>query len=89
MGPPFADGEWIYGGAPENIFASIDQGRPDGMPAFGGRVPDQQVWQLVAYVESLSGLVPQDAAPGRDDDKTVKKPELRKEREQPTQTGHR
>jgi cytochrome c oxidase cbb3-type subunit 3 len=59
------------------------------MPAFGGRVPDQQVWQLVAYVQSLSGQTPQDASPGRDDDMSEKKPEMRKERERPKQTGHR
>ena len=26
----------------------------DGMPAFGGKIPDYQVWQLVTYVRSLS-----------------------------------
>ena len=59
------------------------------MPAFGGRIPDQQVWQLVAYVQSLSGDVPQDAAPGRNDGMSVNKPELRIERKEPRQTGHR
>lgn len=54
MGPPFADGSWIYGGDPENIFASIVRGRPNGMPAFGGRIPDDQVWKLAAYVKSLA-----------------------------------
>jgi cytochrome c oxidase cbb3-type subunit 3 len=89
IGPALMDDKWIYGAAPDQIYSSIVQGRPDGMPAFGGRVPDDQVWQLVAYVQSLSGQVPQDAAPGRDDDMSGKKPEMRKEREQPKQTGHR
>ena len=89
IGPALMDAKWIYGAAPQQIYSTIIEGRPNGMPAFGGRVPDQQVWQLVAYVQSLSGLVPQDAAPGRDDNKSVKKPELRKEQEQPRQTGHR
>jgi len=65
------------------------QGRPNGMPAFGGRIPDDQLWQLVAYVRSLSGQTPQDAASSRDDDISAKKPESRKERETPKQTGHR
>ena len=26
------------------------------MPSFRGRIPDAQVWQLVAYVRSMSGL---------------------------------
>ena len=53
MGPPFADGSWIYGSDPENIFASIVRGRPNGMPAFGGRIPDDQVWKLAAYVKTF------------------------------------
>lgn len=52
MGPPFADGDWIYGGAPATIYQSIVQGRPEGMPAFTA-LADDQVWKLVAYVRSL------------------------------------
>jgi cytochrome c oxidase cbb3-type subunit 3 len=89
IGPALMDDKWIYGSAPEQIYSTIVQGRPNGMPSFGGRIPEQQVWQLVAYVQSLSGNVPKDAAPGRDDDLAGKKPELRKERESPKQTGHR
>ena len=58
MGPPLMDDEWIYGSEPENIFATIVEGRPNGMPSFRGRIPDYQVWQLVAYVRSMSGLCP-------------------------------
>jgi cytochrome c oxidase cbb3-type subunit III len=89
MGPALMDDKWIYGAAPAQIYASIVEGRADGMPAFGGRVPDQQVWQIVAYVQSLSGQVPRDAATGRNDDMSVGKPENRIERVQPVQTGHR
>jgi cytochrome c oxidase cbb3-type subunit III len=89
IGPALMDDKWIYGAKPEQIHSSIVQGRPNGMPSYGGRLPDQQVWQIVAYVESLSGLVPEDAAPGRDDDMFVKKPENRQQRAEPKQTGHR
>ena len=58
MGPPLMDDEWIYGSAPENIYTTIVQGRPNGMPSFAGRIPTPQVWQLVTYVRSLSGLTP-------------------------------
>jgi cytochrome c oxidase cbb3-type subunit 3 len=54
MGPPLMDDEWIYGSAPEQIFNTIVQGRPNGMPSFAGKIPTTQVWQLVAYVRSLS-----------------------------------
>lgn len=89
IGPALMDDKWIYGAAPEQIYSTIVQGRPNGMPSFGGRIPDQQVWQLVAYVQSLSGNVPQDAAPGRSDDLSAKKPELRMKRQGAKQTGHR
>lgn len=56
IGPAFLDDEWIYGKGSSNIFWTIVEGRPQGMPAFGGRIPERQVWQIVAYVRSLSGL---------------------------------
>src|SRR5680860_1483994 len=54
MGPPLMDDQWIYGGSVENIAASILQGRPNGMPSFRAIVAGNQVWQLAAYVKSLS-----------------------------------
>jgi cytochrome c oxidase cbb3-type subunit III len=89
IGPALMDHRWIYGSRPDQIYSSIMQGRPDGMPAFGTRLTDQQAWQLVAYIESMSGNVPNDAAPSRDDDMQTTKPEARKEPEPPKQTGHR
>lgn len=53
IGPPFADRHWIYGGGAGQIFLSIYQGRPNGMPAFGGRLPDDAIWKIAAYVRSL------------------------------------
>jgi cytochrome c oxidase cbb3-type subunit 3 len=67
MGPPLIDEKWIYGSQPQQIFSTIVQGRPNGMPSFRGKIPNHQVWQLVAYVRSLGGLANKDAAPGRDD----------------------
>lgn len=81
IGPPLMDAEWRYGAEPENIYASIVEGRPNGMPAFRGKLTNHQVWQLVAYVRSLSGHVRKDAAPGRVDGMHVKQRELAKETE--------
>lgn len=67
IGPPLMDDKWIYGSDPENIFSTIIEGRPNGMPAFQGKVPDHQVWQIVAYVQSMNSQVPKAAAPGRSD----------------------
>ncbi len=67
MGPPLNDDEWIYGSDPENVFETIVQGRPNGMPAFRGKIDNNQVWQLVAYVRTMSGLTPPDVWPVRND----------------------
>jgi cytochrome c oxidase cbb3-type subunit 3 len=75
IGPPLMDERWIYGGAPGNIYSTIVEGRPNGMPSFGGKIPPQQVWQIVAYVQSMSGQVRKDAAPSRSDHLFMKKSE--------------
>ena len=54
MGPSLADGRWHFGGTPSAVYESIHQGRPDGMPSWGGRISEEQIWALVAYVRSLS-----------------------------------
>jgi cytochrome c oxidase cbb3-type subunit III len=68
MGPALIDDEWLYGHEADQIFHSILEGRPNGMPSFRGKIPDAHIWELAAYVRSLSGLAPKDAAPGRSDD---------------------
>jgi cytochrome c oxidase cbb3-type subunit 3 len=75
IGPPLMDNNWIYGSEPGNIFATIIQGRPNGMPSFRNRIPEYQVWELVAYVRSMSGLLPKDVAPSRADQLYVRPPE--------------
>lgn len=75
IGPALMDDEWIYGSAPQNIFASIVEGRPNGMPSFRGKIPDAQVWQIVAYVRSMSGHVPISAETTRRDAMSAKKPD--------------
>ncbi len=67
IGPPLSDDKWIYGSDPIQIYASIVEGRPNGMPSFRQRISEDQIWQLVAYVRSLGGVAPASASPGRDD----------------------
>lgn len=74
MGPPLNDSEWIYGSEPQNVVATIVEGRPNGMPSFRGKINDTQLWHLAAYVRSLSGLVPRDAWPSRSDHLTQTSP---------------
>jgi len=67
MGPPLMDARWLYGADPSQVFSTIVEGRPNGMPSFRGKLNDDQVWKLVAFVRSLSGQVRADVAPVRTD----------------------
>ena len=59
--PNLADEDWLYGGDPDAIKASILDGRQGFMPPFGGALGDDGVKNVVQYVKSLSGM-PHDAA---------------------------
>jgi cytochrome c oxidase cbb3-type subunit III len=52
IGPPLRDRDWIYGSSSAQIYHSIVEGRPQGMPAYRG-VPEESLWKLVAFVRSL------------------------------------
>ena len=67
IGPPLIDDVWIYGGSPAQIHASIAEGRPRGMPSYGGHLTDAQIWALTEYVRSLTGDTRFDVTPSRDD----------------------
>ena len=54
MGPALSEGQFIYGSTPANLFLSIYQGRPNGMPAWGDVLPESTIWELVAYVQSIA-----------------------------------
>jgi cytochrome c oxidase cbb3-type subunit III len=54
MGPALSEGHFIYGSSPANLFLSIYQGRPNGMPAWGEILPESTIWELVAYVHSIA-----------------------------------
>lgn len=67
IGPALSDETWIYGWQPEIIFDTIAYGRPNGMPAFRGKLSDREIWRLVGFVRSLSDFASPNAAPGRED----------------------
>ncbi|SRR5258706_452692 len=53
IGPPLMAKVWRYGTDPGNIYTSIVEGRPNGMPSWRGKMPEYQVWQIVTYVQTL------------------------------------
>ena len=58
IGPPLDSPGWRYGGTPAQIYNSIHDGRPKGMPAWGSSLPPDQIWKLTTYIESLGGAAP-------------------------------
>lgn len=53
MGPSLRDPVWLYGNRDDQIYSSIAQGRSKGMPAWGSKIPSEQIWELVAYIRSM------------------------------------
>ena len=54
--PNLTDGDWLYGGAPENIKTTLINGRGGVMPPFGAVLNASQIQDVTNYVRSLSGL---------------------------------
>ena len=54
MGPALSTQSFKYGREPANIFLTISHGRPLGMPAWGAFLPDEVIWDLVSYIQSIS-----------------------------------
>ena len=67
LGPPLGDTAWRYGNSPQEVEASILDGRPRGMPAFKTKVTASEAAKLAAYVRSTSGLARMDSQTPRDD----------------------
>lgn len=81
MGPALMDSQWRYGGRIDQVAQSIAKGRPNGMPAWEGKLTDRQIWQLAAYVLSLSGQAPKDAVGSRADELSNTPPQTQTQRE--------
>lgn len=44
-----------YGDSPADLFQSVNEGRPNGMPSFGGQLGEDRIWKIVTYVASERG----------------------------------
>lgn len=53
--PNLTDEEWMYGGEPAQILASVKNGRTGVMPGFGAGIPAEQREVLADYVMHLAG----------------------------------
>lgn len=53
MAPSLQDNRWHYGGSQDEVFRSIAEGRPGGMPTWGAVIPGPEMVALASYVRSL------------------------------------
>jgi len=67
--PNLTDKDWLYGGDPETIKASIMNGRNGVMPALGAVLGDEGTKDVLNYVLSLSGRAHDSARAGRGKEK--------------------
>ena len=84
MGPPLMDDEWRYGSRIDQIATTIAEGRPNGMPAWRGKLTEDQIWDLAAYVRSLSGLPSKDAVSSRAEEMSGPTPQTLTPKPEPT-----
>jgi cytochrome c oxidase cbb3-type subunit 3 len=63
MGPSLRDAEWRYGYTHQDIFNSIADGRRFGMPAWGTKLPAEQIWKLTSYIKSMGTRMEPHAPP--------------------------
>lgn len=52
-GPDLTDDKWFYGGSDTEVFTSIRNGRPGGMPSWSGELSSDQIWKILTFIRSL------------------------------------
>jgi cytochrome c oxidase cbb3-type subunit 3 len=52
MGPDLTDSNWLYGGKPGEIYHTIAEGSPRGMPPWKDKMTADEIWQVVSYIQS-------------------------------------
>lgn len=53
VGPSLVDGEWKYGGSDADLYESVADGRPLGMPPWGAQLGSEKIWKVLAFMETL------------------------------------
>ncbi len=53
IGPDLTDSEWKYGGTDEDLFETISNGRPGGMPAWKNELSEKKIRKVISYIREL------------------------------------
>ncbi len=60
VGPSLVDPYWKYGSSDAELFTTVSEGRPGGMPPWGPQLGADKIWEVLAYLETL----PKTSEPG-------------------------
>jgi cytochrome c oxidase cbb3-type subunit III len=66
MGPSLRTGQFTYGGSDTDLFATIFEGRPAGMPTWGAKLSSDQIWKVITYIRTLDTPQEPDRPPPED-----------------------
>jgi cytochrome c oxidase cbb3-type subunit 3 len=64
VGPSLVDPYWKYGSGDAELYATVSEGRPGGMPPWGPQLGSEKIWEVLAYLETLPTPEPGFGAPG-------------------------
>ena len=53
VGPSLVDGYSKYGNSDADLFKTVSEGRPLGMPPWGPGLGTEKIWQVLAYLETM------------------------------------
>jgi cytochrome c oxidase cbb3-type subunit III len=53
FGPNLTDIDWLYGGSDAQVFVSVSNGRPGGMPSWKSDLKDDEIWKIIAFIRSI------------------------------------
>jgi cytochrome c oxidase cbb3-type subunit 3 len=53
VGPSLVDPYWKYGSSDAELFETIAEGRPMGMPPWKSQLGTEKIWKVLAYMETL------------------------------------
>gem|GEM_PF-418806 len=54
MGPDLIEKHWRYGDSDADLFKSISQGRPNGMPPWDAHLDENEIWKIITYLRSIA-----------------------------------
>jgi len=53
VGPSLVDPYWKYGKDDASLYQTVAEGRPAGMPPWSSQLGRDEIWQVLAYMETL------------------------------------